>query len=143
MILKIKKKEGNWIYFDGIKRVDVDCCENYKLTQIIPDELEKNGINDFREFDRTLGIRELTKNSDKDGRRDIIVNSILHVNEFALDEQEVLKQYHMDEKGRAQYWSVKMLYVYDKLNDMKAIACYSWNDDVYLLNDEGKTIERL
>jgi hypothetical protein len=131
MILKIKQDNFDWVYLDKIKRVRVSFPDNYAITQ----------CQDNKDELPYLGIRGLSK--DKNDMGQIVDNSVLSVDEFILNPEDVLQQSMYNEQNIKQYWGVKIIHITDEFNCFKTIACYSWNEDIYLLNNDGKTIERL
>jgi len=137
MILKIRKKEFyDWVFFDGITKVEVSDPNDYAIVQ-------KTDISDKNEY-KYLEICGLTENCDKDGRRKIIDSSIFKVDECIWDDNEILSQKGTDDNGDKKYWGFKLLKLSSILSEKPYyIACFRWNEDVYLLNNEGKTIERL
>lgn len=132
MILKIKININSWVYYDDIKKLHSYIPDDYCLTQ----------IQESKEHLKHLEICGLTKASTKDGEREVVESSIMLINEFVLEQKEILDQAMFDGDKR-KYWRVKIFNITDRNDNIKNIACNTWNDDIYLLNDDGKTIERL
>lgn len=134
MILKIKTGTEDWTFIDSIKSLKVYKPENFGLV------VEKNDT-DIPVGDLIVRVRGLSENMTLDRKRRVNKNSLYAIDEFAFDAEEIISQY--DENDDDKYWGVIILFVIFNDESNKTIACYSWNEDIYLLNNEGKTIERL
>jgi len=142
MILKIKKskKGNNWIYIDNINKIDVSIPADFALTQ--KSKLEDEGF-EFNENDKYLQICGLSENCTLQGKHRVLLDVIMPVDEMILDPEEVLQQHHLDEENDRAYWGIKIIDInFSNGNDLR-VACYRNNEDIYLLNNEGKTLERL
>ncbi len=96
-------------------------------------DLDKKGIV---EFGMLVKKGNLDKNDEEKCRK-------LHAEDVLKDTITVDKDHYSILEILVSYYKVKLLYITDEKGNKKTIACGGLNNEVYLLNDEGKTIERL
>jgi hypothetical protein len=133
MILKMRRDDTTWVYLDKIRNISVDVSRDYALT--ILENKEKS--------EKWIEVCGLSENSDKDSNREICENSKFIVDQYLLEPQEILKQAIFNDKGKRQFWGVKLMAITYQDGSLLTAAALTSNDNIYLLNDDGKTIERI
>jgi hypothetical protein len=141
MILKIQRNEKNdWIYFDNVSHVSVK--NSGDIVFAIPPEIEEREIHNLNNFDYSskshgYGLFEFDNNS-----KEVLFDKNVFVNDIFFNPFSDISLKDK-EKCRKNYYAAKIIeFVIIGSTDIIKIAC-GLGQYNYLLNDEGKTIERL
>ena len=141
MILKVGRKIDDWCYFDNVQRVNHFYVKNYGIAYA---GCDSDGC--FPQLEAYL----INTHSDRDGTdksHTVNRNSIFGWDEMLFDWENLLSQIHKtpnpeDSDSKNTFWGFRAIGVTYKNGDTK-IYLVLRNTPVFLLNDEGKTIERL
>jgi len=144
MILKIREeseeKNNAWIYFDNVQRINSYIPDDYKLAYGGRDE----GGFPF------LRLHKINTMSNMDGsEKSSTVNRrcCMCYDEMLFDTNIILNQIDQtedpkDSESKDTFWTFRVLEIFfDKSDERK--TCILLSNECYLLNNEGKTIERL
>jgi len=133
MILKILKKDTEWLYLDKIKSISVDVPRDFALTS----------FEDKEKKQKWLEVCGLSTCCNAEDEREIVDSHKHYIDEYIFNHHDILKQAVFDDKGKRNFWGVKILIIIYENGKDYSLATLRNNENIFLLNDKGETIERL